>query len=422
MTEERVPAQVTREEAQHYILLTLDRFRVMTLHLADNKSRLPSALNGNEGGLDLLYELEARDFYRNLMFLYTSDIFEVLSNEGLRELLLKCRELSDKFCLKVRIPADIRVVGEDVIERFTSEQILSQAVNEDGGKEDKNKLKTILITLQKEIDDDSGRKQSPFEGGEQCQLLSRDEMIEKIEGAAIRIYSHLRNLQEEHRNDVNKATDEILRLTKHTERVAEALEWMRHSKELENMDDDGLTALLVLCLENLHLLGLNTMIPRSGKIYDDDKNRRKKRQGTIIKRTDDGKEFKTYSFYKWQYMLIEGIGMNGGSTYSVTTTWNGRNLEFFVTGKFVADALVDNYRLFGNVEVFVNDFSIGKVALSMPSYNSVWDASRKIVGSASFVLHFSDIRDLFAKLILGVQLDQGGMWSEYIYKEEILQL
>ena len=112
MTEERVPVQVTREEAKHYILLTLDRFRVMTLHLADNKSRLPSALNGNEGGLDLLYELEARDFYRNLMFLYTSDIFEVLSSEGLRELLLKCRELSDRFCLKVRIPADIRVVGD----------------------------------------------------------------------------------------------------------------------------------------------------------------------------------------------------------------------------------------------------------------------------------------------------------------------
>ena len=112
MTEERVPAQVTREDAKHYILLTLDRFRVMTLHLADNKSRLPSALNGNEGGLDLLYELEARDFYRNLMFLYTSDIFEVLSSEGLRELLLKCRELSDRFCLKVRIAEDIRVVED----------------------------------------------------------------------------------------------------------------------------------------------------------------------------------------------------------------------------------------------------------------------------------------------------------------------
>ena len=169
MTEERVPAQATREEAKHYILLTLDRFRVMTLHLADNKSRLPSALNGNEGGLDLLYELEARDFYSNLMFLYTSDIFEVLSNEGLRELLLKCRELSDRFCLKVRIPVDIRVVGEDVIERFTSELteeslgrlrenlgeveqtralLLAQAGDVDRGRADKSELETILSKRQ----------------------------------------------------------------------------------------------------------------------------------------------------------------------------------------------------------------------------------------------------------------------------------
>ena len=93
-------------------------------------------------------------------------------------------------------------------------------------------------------------------------------MIEKIEGAAIRIYSHLRNLQEEHRNDVSKATDEILRLTKHTERVAEALEWMRHSKELENMDDDGLTALLVLCLENLHLLRKGRVSKKCTHSYD----------------------------------------------------------------------------------------------------------------------------------------------------------
>ncbi len=97
--------------------------------MAENKSRLPSALNGNEGGLDLLYELEARDFYRNLMFLYTSDIFEVLSNEGLRELLLKCKELSDRFCLKVRIAEDIRVVEDPP----TRELSLSQT--EDADKE-----------------------------------------------------------------------------------------------------------------------------------------------------------------------------------------------------------------------------------------------------------------------------------------------
>lgn len=146
MTEERVPAQVTREEAKHYILLTLDRFRVMTLHLADNKSRLPSALNGNEGGLDLLYELEARDFYRNLMSLYTSDIFEVLSSEGLRELLLKCRELSDRFCLKVRIAEDIRVVGDP----SAGELPLSQT--EDADKE--SLWDSFLGALQGEFNED----------------------------------------------------------------------------------------------------------------------------------------------------------------------------------------------------------------------------------------------------------------------------
>ena len=40
-------------------------------------------------------------------------------------------------------------------------KVLSQAGDAD--KESQNKLKTILITLQKEVDDDSGRKQSPFE-------------------------------------------------------------------------------------------------------------------------------------------------------------------------------------------------------------------------------------------------------------------
>ena len=117
----------------------------------------------------MLYGLEARDFYRNLMFLYTSDIFEVLSSEGLRELLLKCKELSDRFCLKVRIPADIRVVGEDVIERFTSELteeslgrlrenlgeveqtralLLAQAGDVDRGRADKSELETILSKRQ----------------------------------------------------------------------------------------------------------------------------------------------------------------------------------------------------------------------------------------------------------------------------------
>lgn len=68
MTEKQVPGQLTREEAKNYILLTLDRFRVMTLHLNDNRSKLPSILNENKEILDLVYELEARNFYIDLVY------------------------------------------------------------------------------------------------------------------------------------------------------------------------------------------------------------------------------------------------------------------------------------------------------------------------------------------------------------------
>lgn len=121
MTEKQVPGQLTREEAKNYILLTLDRFRVMTLHLNDNRSKLPSILNENKEILDLVYELEARNFYIDLMHLYLSDIFEVLSSEGYKEFLLKCKSISEKFCLKVKIPTNITVVGEDIVEQFISE-------------------------------------------------------------------------------------------------------------------------------------------------------------------------------------------------------------------------------------------------------------------------------------------------------------
>ncbi len=169
MTEKQVPGQLTREEAKNYILLTLDRFRVMTLHLNDNRSKLPSILNENKEILDLVYELEARNFYIDLMHLYLSDIFEVLSSEGYKEFLLKCKSISEKFCLKVKIPENITVVGEDIIEQFISELtekslgilrnnleevedtknlLLSQVVGININNENKNELETIISKRQ----------------------------------------------------------------------------------------------------------------------------------------------------------------------------------------------------------------------------------------------------------------------------------
>lgn len=189
MTEKQVPGQLTREEAKNYILLILDRFRVMTLHLNDNRSKLPSILNENKEILDLVYELEARNFYIDLMHLYLSDIFEVLSSEGYKEFLLKCKSISEKFCLKVKIPENITVVGEDIIEQFISELtekslgrlrnnleevedtkdlLLSQVVGININNENKNELETIISKRQEyEI-----AKKNHNQGNLQIQILA----------------------------------------------------------------------------------------------------------------------------------------------------------------------------------------------------------------------------------------------------------
>ena len=196
MTEKQVPGQLTREEAKNYILLTLDRFRVMTLHLNDNRSKLPSILNENKEILDLVYELEARNFYIDLMHLYLSDIFEVLSSEGYKEFLLKCKSISEKFCLKVKIPANITVVGEDIVEQFISELteeslkrirnnlqevedtknlLLSQVVGININNENKNELETIISKRQEyEI-----AKKNYDQANHQIQILASSHCIDE---------------------------------------------------------------------------------------------------------------------------------------------------------------------------------------------------------------------------------------------------
>ena len=87
MNEEQVPERLTREEAKYYILLTLDRFKWIMVYLNDNKSKLPTISNINKQLPDLLYELERKNFYLNLIYLVSSDVFEVLTSESLRECL-----------------------------------------------------------------------------------------------------------------------------------------------------------------------------------------------------------------------------------------------------------------------------------------------------------------------------------------------
>ena len=117
----------------------------------------------------LTSELNERKFIKNLNKLDKSEVFEILSSRGLREFLLKCKELSDKFNLNVKIPSNITIVGEDVVEKFISElteesllrlrfnleeviktkkMLLSQVENVNVNGENKNELEIILSKRQ----------------------------------------------------------------------------------------------------------------------------------------------------------------------------------------------------------------------------------------------------------------------------------
>ena len=169
MNEKQVPIYLKREEAKYYILLTMSRFKAVVELLDDGKYEVKIPLAERRQLMLLTSELNERKFIKNLNKLDKSEVFEILSSRGLREFLLKCNELSDKFNLNVKIPSNITIVGEDVVEKFISElteesllrlrfnleeviktkkMLLSQVENVNVNGENKNELEIILSKRQ----------------------------------------------------------------------------------------------------------------------------------------------------------------------------------------------------------------------------------------------------------------------------------
>ena len=169
MNEKQVPIYLKREEAKYYILLTMSRFKAVVELLDDGKYEVKIPLAERRQLMLLTSELNERKFIKNLNKLDKSEVFEILSSRGLREFLLKCKELSDKFNLNVKIPSNITIVGEDVVEKFISElteesllrlrfnleeviktkkMLLSQVENVNVNGENKNELEIILSKRQ----------------------------------------------------------------------------------------------------------------------------------------------------------------------------------------------------------------------------------------------------------------------------------
>jgi hypothetical protein len=63
-----------------------------------------------------------------------------------------------------------------------------------------------------------------------------------------------------------------------------------------------------------------------------------------------------FSFSKWSYIPVEGIGVNGGSNFTGSAIMTDSSLSIFASGFFASKNLVDEYMFFGDA-MFYRDFS-----------------------------------------------------------------
>lgn len=116
METKTIQQNLNRREAVDAMNVTLTRFSALLNNLStDPRSRLY-----DEKLTKIINKLEYENYYLKVNQFFLSGEYDRLSAEGVRELLLKMRELSQKFCLKVDIPQNIKVTAENILVEFVT--------------------------------------------------------------------------------------------------------------------------------------------------------------------------------------------------------------------------------------------------------------------------------------------------------------
>lgn len=118
------------------------------------------------------------------------------------------------------------------------------------------------------------------------------------------------------------------------------------------------------------------------------------------------KTVETFNIATWKYMFIENIGAAGGANFSVTVTMNGNNMSMFVSGKFLADNLVNGYDLWGSVDLIVDGSKVASSSFSYPDYDFLWSGFGEVLGNAEFNYNFSSAKSIALDFSFGVYLKQ----------------
>lgn len=155
-----IEKKLNREEGLDTIALILTRFSALITNLStDPRSRLY-----DEKLIRIMYKLDSENYYLKVNQFFLSGEYDRLSSEGVQDLLLKMRELSQKFCLKVQIPADIEVIGDDVTLEL-------------------NKIKNLKYSWKVYLNEDSQIKKVEYGSDKQkAQIIDSDgKLISEVE-------------------------------------------------------------------------------------------------------------------------------------------------------------------------------------------------------------------------------------------------
>ncbi|WP_407396676.1 hypothetical protein [Treponema sp.] len=131
----------------------------------------------------------------------------------------------------------------------------------------------------------------------------------------------------------------------------------------------------------------------------------------VVEKTQDNTSIvSSYNFSRWTYVPVEGIGVNGGSSFTGSTFLNDKSLSIFASGFLVAQNLVDDYVFFGDATLFVDGNKVGKSHFQYPNYSFISNGPPyKAIGDANFDFDFTNAQSIEVDLHFraGIAVDAG---------------
>ena len=132
-----------------------------------------------------------------------------------------------------------------------------------------------------------------------------------------------------------------------------------------------------------------------------------------------------YSFSKWSYIPVEGIGVNGSSYFTGSAIMDDSSLKIFASGFFAGYNLVDGYTFFGDATLYVDGNEVGKSSFQYPDYSFIAIGPPfSTIGDSIFYGDFSNASSVDVDLKFGLRLSTDfGVNNRFVlYSKESLKI